>query len=61
MTACSARGRVSTSRKYASSRAPVYLYARTVPPAALNKIEGMGKSYDRQEETWFCRRSVHEN
>jgi hypothetical protein len=50
-------------KKYASSRAPVHLYAETVSPAALNKIEGMGKSksYERQEETWFCRRSVHEN
>jgi Protein of unknown function (DUF3074) len=48
-------------KKYASSHAPVHLYARTVPASALSKIEGMGKAYERNDETWFCRRSCHEN
>jgi hypothetical protein len=48
-------------KKYASSQAPVYLYERTVPLSVLNKIEGMGKAYERRDENWFCRKSCHQD
>jgi hypothetical protein len=47
---------------YPSSKAPVYLCKRKVPGKDLDKIEGMNQfSSDRKGETWFCRKSCHEN
>lgn len=49
-------------KTYSSSDAPVHLYERRVPGKDLDKIEGMTQfSADRKDETWFCRRSCHQN
>jgi Protein of unknown function (DUF3074) len=48
-------------KKYASSQATVHLYEKTIPGRVLDKIDGMGKVYERRDETWFCRKSCHQN
>lgn len=49
-------------KTYSSSDAPVHLYERRVSGKDLDKIEGMTQfSADRKDETWFCRRSCHQN
>ncbi|KIN04780.1 hypothetical protein OIDMADRAFT_192146 [Oidiodendron maius Zn] len=48
-------------KKYAASQAAVYLYEKTVSGRVLDKIEGLSKSYERRDETWFCRRSCHQD
>jgi hypothetical protein len=53
---------VAPTKKYPSSKAPVYIYEKTVPGKELDKIDGMSHfSADRKNETWFCRKSCHEN
>jgi hypothetical protein len=51
-----------SAKNYPSSKAPVYIYEKTVPGKELDKIDGMSHfSADRKNETWFCRKSCHEN
>ena len=51
-----------TPKTFSSSEAPVHLYERTVSGKDLDQIEGMSHfSADRRDETWFCRKSCHEN
>lgn len=51
-----------SSKRYASSEAPVDSYEYAVPGKELDKINGMNQfTADRSDERWFCRRSVHRN
>ncbi|RDW74083.1 hypothetical protein BP5796_07525 [Coleophoma crateriformis] len=49
-------------KNYPHSDAPVHLFEKVVAGKDLDKIEGMGSLHaDRKDETWFCRRSCHQN
>lgn len=49
-------------KKFASSKAPVHLFEKTVAGKELDNIAGLGElSANRKDETWFCRKSSHEN
>lgn len=49
-------------KRYASSNAAVHLYEKTVSGKELDRIDGMSKvNGERRNETWFCRRSCHQN
>lgn len=51
-----------TPKTFTASEAPVHLYELTIPGRTLDGIEGMSQSTaNRKDETWFCRRSVHQN
>jgi len=52
----------SSPKHFTSSKAAVHLYTRVVTGKDIDAIKGMNQyTADRKDETWFCRRSVHEN